>query len=420
MTVFIAAFLVMDNGWATSTETVLYTFRGGRDGAVPYGGVILDSRGNLYGTTHYGGGGPCSDVNGNGCGTVFELALHAGTWSERVLHRFQGGNDGDRPWASLTRDAKGNLFGTTVFGGNQACTSGCGTVFQLVQNSGHWTEQVIYAFGGQVHDGVNPQASLVFDGQGNLYSTTYSGGGATGIFAGTVFELSPDGNGGGTETVLYNFPYFGAGGFPAAGVVLDRSGNLYGTTLGGGGVCPEDYCGTVYELAIVNGTWKERTLYQFKGYPDALWPYAGVILDRQGNLYGTTPPGGALCVDPGCGTVYELTRSGGTWSESIIHSFNGSDGLGPEFGNLIFDRSGHLYGTTSGGGTYGFGTVFQLTPILGGWQESVLYNFQGGADGGTPFAGVTLDSQGNLYGTTAGGGGGPCRGGCGVVFKIVP
>jgi len=132
------------------------------------------------------------------------------------------------------------------------------------------------------------------------------------------------------------------------------------------------------------------------------------------------PQGGALCVDPGCGTVYELTRSGEAWSESIIHSFNGSDGLGPDFGNLIFDRSGQLYGTTSGGGTYGFGTVFQLTPIQGGWQESVLYNFQGGPDGGNPFAGVSLDSQGNLYGTTAAGGGGPCHGGCGVVFKIVP
>jgi len=312
------------------------------------------------------------------------------------------------------------LFGTTVSGGNQLCTSGCGTVFEMVQDSGHWTEQIVYAFGGQALDGAYPQASLVFDGQGNLYSTTYSGGGETGISAGTIFELSPDGSGGWKETILYNFPYFGAGGFPAAGVVLDRTGNLYGTTLGGGGFCPEDYCGTVYELARMNNSWSERTLYQFKGYPDALWPYAGVILDRQGNLYGTTPPGGQVCADPGCGTVYELARAGGTWSESIIHSFDGSDGQGPAFGNLVFDRIGNLYGTTASGGAYGFGTVFKLAPVQGGWQETVLYNFQGGPDGGTPFAGLVLDSQGNLYGTTTAGGAGPCPKGCGVVYKIVP
>ena len=415
----IASLLMMNSAWAASSEIVLYTFQGGKDGAVPYGGVIIDGKGNLFGTTHYGGLGPCSDANGRGCGTVFQLGLNGGIWTEHVLHRFQGGSDGDRPWAGLISDAMGNLFGTTVSGGNPICTSGCGTVFELVKNSGHWTEQIIYSFAGPTQDGKNPQAGLVFDGQGNLYSTTYSGGNVE-TDGGTVFELTPNGGGGWTEAVLYNFPYVGAGGFPSGGVVLDRNGNLYGTTLGGGGPCPEVYCGTVYELARNGASWQERTLYQFKGYPENLWPYAGVILDRQGNLYGTTPFGGSLCVDPGCGTVFELTHAGNSWTESIIYSFSGSDGHQPLWGNLAIDKSGNLYGTTNYGGAYGFGNVFKLTSVQGSWQETVLYDFQGGSDGASPFAGVVLDSSGNIYGTTAAGGGGPCPGGCGVVYEILP
>jgi uncharacterized repeat protein (TIGR03803 family) len=286
----------------------------------------------------------------------------------------------------------------------------------------NWNEKVRLNFNGS--DGVNPVAGLIFDAAGNLYGTTY-GGGTYGY--GTVFELTPNGSGGWTQTVLYSFGANGQydGANPYAGLIFDAAGNLYGTTYSGGTYsnCVDPLtCGTVFELTpTAGGGWTETTLYSFSGRPDGSNPGAGLILDAASNLYGTTLGGGAY----GYGTVFELTPTGGgNWSETVLHSFgNGTDGYGPWAG-LIFDAAGNLYGTTTGGGANYEGTVFELTPTAGGgWTEQVLYNFNNGNDGWQPYASLIFDAAGNLYGTTTGGGNGNgnCgNSGCGTAFELTP
>jgi uncharacterized repeat protein (TIGR03803 family) len=246
-------------GW---TNKVLHNFDdNGKDGYFPQAGLVLDAAGNLYGTTPAGGTGPCYQRTTQvGCGTVFELSPQAdGTWKEKILHNFSGGEGAQSPQAGLIFDASGNLYGTTTQGGGSAnCYSGCGTVFELTPTgSGTWTEKVLHVFG--VHKfGQMPLAGLVFDGAGNLYGTTYYGGAGdctsnadTGC--GTVFELSPQAGGNWTEKVLHNFNNNGSDGiYPRAGLILDASGNLYGTTgYGGTGACgtvAPTGCGTVFEI----------------------------------------------------------------------------------------------------------------------------------------------------------------------------
>jgi uncharacterized repeat protein (TIGR03803 family) len=298
-------------------------------------------------------------------------------------------------------------------------------VFELSPNGGGWTETILYRFSGG-SDGIYPNGSLVFDAAGDLFGTTNQGG-AYGY--GTVFELSPQHGGGWTEKVLYSFGYGPDGQNPAAGLVMDRAGNLYGTTALGGiyyncyqGVS----CGTVFELSPQpGGNWTETVLHSFGNGTDGQYPLAGLIVDSSGNLFGTTESGGPYnnCpygFSPSCGTVFELSPTpGGGWTEAVIHSFgNGTDGQVPEAG-LTFDTAGNLYGTTQYGGTYLYGgTVFELSPNdAGGWTEAVLHSFGNAPDGMFPYyGGVVLDAAGNVYGTTASGGDYYT----GIVFKISP
>jgi uncharacterized repeat protein (TIGR03803 family) len=321
----------------TWTETVLYSFTGGTDGANPWAGLVQDAQGNLYGTAYAGGNnlGYCDD---GGCGTVFKLAPPAqsgDTWTVTVLYNFTGSpDDGANPYTgSLVQDAQGNLYGTTLLGGNTACESGCGTVFTLAppaQSGGAWAETVLHSFCSESNctDGEIPDAGLVLTGN-NLYGTT-SEGGDIACFSpygcGTVFELAPPTQSGDawTETVLHSFS--GIDGDGPSGLVQDTKGNLYGTTNAGGGrgkgivSCSPNYgCGTAFKLAPPaqsGGTWTETVLYGLTGTKgDGSQPLAGLVLDTEDNLYGTTYFGGDLAcfASYGCGTVFKLaTASQGT------------------------------------------------------------------------------------------------------------
>jgi uncharacterized repeat protein (TIGR03803 family) len=352
-------------------ETILYSFTGGADGHYPEATLIRDSLGNLYGTTVGGGGA--------GLGVVYELNP-AG--QETVLHSFSGADGGTPGTGGVIRDSAGNLYGTTSGGGD-----GLGVVYQL--NSVN-QETVLYTFTGAV-GGSSPYAHLTRDSAGNLYGTTYFGGLAN---AGVVYKLNPNGH----ETVLYNFAGGADGSNPYAGVIRDRAGNFYGTTVSGGAA---GY-GVVYKLDTAG---HETVLHSFAGGSDGTYPYAGVVRDRAGNLYGTTYEGGTADL----GVVYKLDTTG---AETLLHTFTYSDGAFP-YAGVTQDLTGNIYGTTWEGGAYGEGTVYEIDTT---GQETVLYSFTGSADGANPYARVTLDSAGNLYGTTRNGG--PCCQGNGVLFKL--
>jgi uncharacterized repeat protein (TIGR03803 family) len=379
MTLLVAAALTFALAARAQTFSTLHSFNG-MNGANPYAGVIRDKAGNLYGTTNGGGA--------YGVGTVFKLDA-AG--KETVLHSFTGGADGAYPYASLILDEVGNLYGTTGLGGDLSCFGhggqGCGVVFKL-DASTISKETVLYSFTGA--DGISPYASLIRDDAGILYGTTCCGGS---YGAGVVFKL----DGTGKETVLHGFTGDADGGTPFAGLIRDKAGNLYGTTFAGGayGV------GTVFKL---NATGTETVLYSFNNVGDGAGPYAGLIRDAAGNLYGTTCCGGAYG-----GIVFKLDR---TSKETVLYTFTGLGGDYP-YAGLIRDDAGNLYGTTTGGGT-GWGTVFKLDTA---GTETVLHSFTSFADGWYPYAGLIRDDAGNLYGT-ANGGGRYTYGG--TVFKLTP
>jgi uncharacterized repeat protein (TIGR03803 family) len=401
--------------WAASTEKVLYTFTGREDGASPISGLIFDHEGNLYGTASAGGSVACIGGEAIGCGTVFELTPSAGGgWMETVIYSFQGGADGAEP-KNLIFDRQGNLYGTTYQGGGPGCFLGCGTVFKLAHAHGAWVESVLYRFQGG-SDGAAP-GGVVLDATGTLYGATYLGGDLTcgyqGSGCGVVFKLTLSGSGEWNETVLHRFGSISTDGHePNPGMVFDRKGNLYGTTEEGG-TAKYGY-GTVFELTPNSGgDWTETLLYSFSGRRDGGIPIGGVISDKSGNLYGANYNGGL----DGGGDVFKLkplAAGGNRWREKAIYNFGGqqSDGFQPDAG-VTFDKEGNLYGTTQygGGNGYGNGTVVKLTPNLrGGWTETVLYGFSGGSDGGQPVASVIVDSAGNVYGTTWVGGTGDCSG----------
>jgi len=343
------------------TQTVLYSFAGGADGAQPHGGLLLDSSGNLYGTTNFGGNAKCL----NGCGTVFKLTQGSSTWTESVLYTFSGGSDGQQPNARLLLDGQGNLYGTTMQGGNisAVCPSGCGTVFRLAPTSGSWNKTVLHAFNG--NDGASPYAEVTSDLSGNLYGTTYAGGsyaavGASKLGPGTVFKLTPGSNGSWTETVLHSFKGKWDGGGPIGGVILDSAGNIYGTTFQGGA---PGHFGVVFKLQPQStGEWQETVLHVFMDSP-AAHPMAGLVFDGSGNLYGTTALGGYTSCPNGCGTLFTITPSSSGHPEfRVLRLFGrGSDGSNPS-GDLILDSNGNLWGTTQSGGSNGAGTVFEVAP----------------------------------------------------------
>lgn len=365
-------------------ETVLYTFTGGTDGANPMAGLFRDSAGNLYGTTSRGGAGLS--------GVVFKLD-NIGHYS--VLYSFGTAPDGGFPLAGVVRDAAGNLYGTTNLGG----AAGFGTVYK-VDATGH--ETVLYSFKSGIADGAYPYAGVILDASGNLYGTTEQGGAGN---VGIVFKVSQDGH----ETVLCNLPGAPGGSSPASGVTRDSAGNFYGTTRGGGA----GDVGVVYKM---DRTGHETVLYNFTGGADGGDPSSGVVRDSAGNLFGTTHSGGSLSADnPYCGVLYKLDPSG---HQTVLHAFTcGADGAFPE-GPLARDAEGNIYGTTYAGGSGQAGVVYKYDTT---GNFTVLFSFTNGPDGGSPQAGVILDGAGNLYGTASGGGlPHGTNPGWGVVFKLDP
>jgi uncharacterized repeat protein (TIGR03803 family) len=325
-------------------KTILYNFTGGTDGREPHGMLVRDAQGNLYGTTEYGGDLNVLCAGVQGCGVVFKISP---TGHETVLHRFTGKADGGQPVAGLTADGSGNLYGTTAGGGNSSCAYfavGCGVVFKI--DSAHKLT-VLYSFAGG-SDGGNPEPRLILDSSGNIYGST------TGVGAGdqgTIFKLDPSGH----EKILLTFAGTN-GSQPYGSLALDGKGNLYGTTYGGGNLndCNAGFgCGIVFELKPDG---QEPILNVFTGGASGWGPVAGLLRDKKGNLYGTAALGGAGtdC----CGVVFKVTPNG---VETVLHTFTGgADGSSPET-DLTQDRSGNLYGGALGG-TYGYGVIFKITP----------------------------------------------------------
>jgi uncharacterized repeat protein (TIGR03803 family) len=345
----------------SGVETVLHIFGVAPDGASPEASLLMDSAGNLYGTTYAGGT--------NGLGTVFKLSQSNSVWTEKVLYNFAGGTDGANPRASLIMDKEGNLYGTTCAGGaysagtggicflNGPLPSGGGTVFELSQSG---KETVLHSFGGGT-DGANPWAGVTRDAEGNLYGTTSVGG--TNAY-GTVFELTPvpvstlnppmyE------ERILHNFTGQEDGDVPYAGLIFGSSRTLYGATTGGGDNVTMPGGGTVFELTRSASGWNFTVLYALAGWPDS-GTFQNVLLDSKGNIYATTH-----CDYPGGnGTVYELTNSAGTWNYTSLYVFCSQSGCTDgyfSYSNLVFDSRGNLYGTTQEGGAYN-GVVFKITP----------------------------------------------------------
>lgn len=384
------------------TETVLYKFTGGADGAFPQSGVILDSSDNVYGTTA-----------GEQNATLFKIS-HKGAF--KVLHSFTPEINGyDWPFPALVRDSAGNLYGTSVYGG----TYNRGTIYEVDKNDKF---SVLYSFSSAWFDvGGGPLGPLLLDADGNLYGA--AGGGNSlcngGFGCGVVFQLDPSGE----ETPLHTFSRPRYGDYPQAGLIRDAAGNCYGTTFGGG----HGGDGVVYKLDPAGN---ETVLHTFTGPPDGKIPYAGLIEDAAGNLYGTTLEGGNRGCgnegDPSCGVVFKVDTNG---NETVLYAFTGNSDGGNPSGPLVMDAAGNLYGTAAHGtlsdGMGGDGVVFKLDPS---GKETVLYTFTGGTDGNGPTGVLSMDKAGNLYGATFVGGnlndcipegGGPGYG-CGVVFKITP
>ena len=317
-------------------EAVIHSFTGGNDGAYPYAALIADSNGNLFGTTYQGGSASCSVY---GCGTIFEVTPDDG---ETILYSFKGGNDGAYPYASLTIDAAGNLYGTTAWGG----AYGKGTVFELAPDG---TETVLHAFVSS-DDGRHPYGGVVVDSEGNLYGTTYRGGGHS---VGSVFELAPDG----TESFLHRFRTKNDGTNPYSAMIMDNEGNLYGTTVEGGSLnCTGSGCGTIFRIKP-DGT---ETIYPLKGPSGGSQPFGGVLLDGTGYFFGTANGGGSS----GLGVVFRMSSAG---AERVLHNFaGGQDGSYP-YGGVVMDKKGDLYGTTTFGGNgagcanTGCGVVFEVS-----------------------------------------------------------
>lgn len=395
------------------TFTVLHSFTGGGDGDIPGPALLMDRSGNFYGISQFGGRA--------GQGVVWKLVHHGSGWVVSPLYTFSG-EEGSVP-DDLVIGPDGHLYGTNRSGGD-----GFGTVFELTppatackSASCLWSATILYHFLGQ-SDGGTP-IGLIVDQSGNLYGTTSHGGDLKSPCfgdCGVVFELSRS-SGTWTETVLHAFTDSDDGGYPHSKPALDASGNLYGTTEGGGnsGECTTG-CGVVYELSPSASGWTETILYNFRKSPDSNSPGGGVIFDSLGNLYSTAVLGGAS----GWGTVFSLSPSSGGWTEDIIYSFTGTYGdQYPSFGSLFMDSTGNLYGTTPGrSDDPPYGNVFELTPSGSGWNYTSLYSFTDGPDGAGAQGTVVMDSSGNLYGTAPYGGqySDSCELGCGTVWQITP
>ena len=391
------------------TFKLLYNFTGGPDGAHPYAGVTMDAAGNLYGTTNVGGDSNCN--SGHGCGTVYELKRKGTGFVLNPLYSFGVvPNDAGIANAPVVFGRDGALYSTTSYGG----TLGKGAVFKVRPLPTAcktalcpWSEEVLYSFQGGANGDGANPIGLIFDQAGNIYGTT-SGGGTYGH--GTVYEMTSSG-GVWTDSILHIFGGGVDGSIPYRSVlVFDNAGNLYGTTSLGGSY---GY-GTVFQLTPSGGGWTENVIYNFTEGQDGGYPYAGLIFDQAGNLYGATTDAGT----GGGGTIFELSPSGGGWTFSVLYSITGLGGYscGPAWA-LTRDAAGNLYDTTQCDGANNLGNVFRLTNTGGTWAYTSLHDFSNNTnDGALPASGVTLDTNGNLYGTTNYGG----ANGKGTIWEIAP
>jgi uncharacterized repeat protein (TIGR03803 family) len=415
--VLVAVVMLATGTHAATREKILYTLKASQ-GIAPAASLIIGADGTLYGTASAGGA--------HSCGTVFALSPGSDGWSESTIYDFAcGSSDGKGPQSALTFDGTGNLYGTTVDGGSQ----NCGIVFELTPlSSGGWSETVLHSFGSENHgieDGCHPYSSLLFDRAGALYGTTSAGGGGFNGGScvhgcGTVFRLAPKKAGPWIETVIHRFPGKNRDGEnPFAGLVMDNSDNLYGTTSAGGAV----FAGTVFRLTPHEKKWEEVVIHSFQGGRDGANPYAGLAFDEVGALYGTTLNGGSS----GVGTVFRLAvGSNGRWKENVAHNFiaNDVDGFFP-IASVTFDASGVMYGITEFGGhrsrgQKGAGTVFKLTRSAGGrWGETVVFDFSDREYANqmqrNPIGALAFDGNGNLFGTAQ-----PILSLGGVIFEVTP
>ncbi|MFZ0311873.1 MAG: choice-of-anchor tandem repeat GloVer-containing protein [Candidatus Korobacteraceae bacterium] len=395
------------------TFTVLHNFTGALDGKFPNTGLTMDSAGNLYGTTAYGGfyGNDCLGAGGNtGCGTIFKLVHKSAGWVFNPLYQFLGDSTGDgaSPLGRVIFGPDGALYGTAAYGGLQTSgCNGCGTVFKLTPPPQvcrgvlcSWDETQLYAFSGG--DGAFPMGEIAFDAAGNLYGATQSGG--PGGYQGTAFELTPA-HGTWTRTLLHDFGDAG-GTQPMGGVQLDHAGNVYGTAFFGG----DGQEGTVFQLVPSGSGWTLHVITYFTLSSGGDNPAAGVILDQAGNLYGATSNGQPNPV------AFEISPFDGGWTYNTLYTWANFFGGGGPVASLVMDSAGNLYGTTSFAGAYSEGSVFELTPANGSWIYTDLHDFTGGSDGGYPKSNIVLDASGNLYGTASQGG----QYSDGVIFEITP
>jgi uncharacterized repeat protein (TIGR03803 family) len=398
--VFLAAAIVAVTVLGASTrlmaqaEKVLYSFGNGTDGVEPFGDLVFDAAGNAYITTGNGGA--------FGMGTVCKLTPHVGgPWTEQVLYSFgTSGTDAANPRSGVIfDDAHQNLYGTTINGG----AFGMGAVFELSPaTGGGWTEKIIFSFNGT--DGQLGWDKLVFDTHGNLYSTSGIGG-AYG--QGVIYELRPHAGGPWTQTVLHNFGGGTDGTQSQGGLIFDHEGNLYGMTTYGG----TNGLGTVFELSPTETGWTETVIHNFAGGADGANPFAGVIFDPAGNLYGVTYFGQ---------TVFKMTKSGGIWTLQTLHSFsdNATMGSGP-WPTVTLDAEGNIYGTAQFGGPNNGGTAFEMRPVGGdSWAYEVIHSFPSTpTDGVSPsFTPLNFRGDNTFYSTTWQGG----AFGGGTLYEIKP
>jgi uncharacterized repeat protein (TIGR03803 family) len=385
----------------------IYEFTGGEDGWQPFLGLAMDGNGSLYGTTLYGGS--------YRQGSVFRLSREGAVWKFQSLYSFPGGADGANPWSRLALGPKGTLYGTTWAGGQGACHGGggCGTLYQLSppENPDEpWKATVLHRFAGQSEDGANPMyGNLTLDEQGNIYGTTYQGGGGDCLAGGgddgcgIVFQMKQSGLVW-TENILHRFKGIDEsdGAMPHSGVIFDKSGNLWGaTTVGGIG------CGTIYELLAPS--WTVKIVYNFQCHrDDGGWPMGDLAFDQWGSLYGATEALGGL---------FQVSPSDSGWAFHELYV------LSETRGGAALDKNGNVYVATYAGGAKDLGAVVEFTrhPIAsaaskGGWSYRSLHEFTGGVDGLRPHSCPTVGPDGHLFGTIPGGGAFDA----GYVYEIVP
>ena len=399
LTIFITFGLALTSvSIEAQTFQVLHSFTGGLDGATPYAGLTVDRAGNLYGTT---------SAWSVGSGTVFRLSKRTGTWIFSPLYIFNGGSDGRNPNTRVVFGPDGALYGTTLQGGQS-----WGTVFKLQPPlsichavSCPWTETVVYAFGqGGSSDGLYPNGEIAFDPSGNLYGVTQQGG-ATDY--GTVYELTRT-HGTYVHSILYSFNQNNNEVYPEGLLSFDGSGNLYGIAAG---ILGDD--SNIYELTHSGAGWEETKTFNQYTQQTGGYPSGGVIVDGFANVYGANALGGAN----NGGVVFELSPSGGGWTFNVLNALPGGTQNGGGPGSFLFmDSQGDIFGTTVANGSWSHGSVFELKLQSGSWVYTSLHDFTGGSDGSEPFSNVVLDSNGSLYGTTTAGG----DHGYGVVWEITP